>query len=660
MGFIPWFRSNNILPTYGFYRLLALVSTLFLAPPAVGQFISDADMRSALSDARAQRWENINTQATGQHILGGYIEYHQLKGRLPDLAPERVKEYMDRHSDAPLADWLQGQAIDAYGKARQWADIRVIATQPPANTERQCYFYTAWLDITPQQAYDGGKELWLTGRSQPDACDSLFDSLRSRGVIDQQAIWERKMLAWEADERALVNYLGSLLDNRWQAAIQRVESTTGTGSLYDAPSCLGPECAATPTFYQAAMQRLTQEDTQGALAVWSSLADRLSLPPKTQQTIEEELAFYALLREIPGSYAWVDRTLPTLESERVLELRVRRALQANDWAAVQQWIASMSDGQRNDSRWQYWLGRASEQQGNQQAAEAHFFQAAGQRDFFGFAAAERINQPLPLNIETYTANPDDRQRIANMPAVQRTEALMRIGEEGLASSEWLNAARHAPEQTARAMAEYADSRGWYALLVQTTIAAQLWDALAWRFPEAYREQFMHWGRMTDVDPYLLMAIARRESAYNPAALSPAGARGLMQLMPGTATQLSRELGIADPGPYGVLDPELNIRLGSTYIRDKLERYRGNRLAAAAAYNAGPGRVDRWLREEGINEFDLFVERIPFRETRQYVQAVLTYRAIYAALNQDGSTQGISLLNPHEQSVRYDASLLNRP
>ncbi|MGM0614953.1 MAG: transglycosylase SLT domain-containing protein [Pseudomonadota bacterium] len=653
MGFPPC-----LLSSVG--RVLTLLGTLSLASPAIAQFISDADIRSALNDARAQRWEHIDTQATRQHVLGGYVEYHQLKGLLPDLAPERVKDYMNRHSDTPLAAWLQGQALSEYGKARQWADIRTIATQPPSTTERQCYFYTAWLDITPEQAYEGGKELWLTGRSQPDACDSLFDSLRSRKVIDQQTIWERKMLAWKAGERGLMSYLGGLLDSRWQAAIQRVESTASAGSLYDAPSCLGPECAATPAFYRAAMQRLTREDTQGALSVWPSLADRLSLPSATRQDIEEELAFYALLREVPGSYPWVDRNLPTLESERVLELRVRRALQAKDWSTVQQWITSMNDDQRNDSRWQYWLGRANEQQGNQQAAEAHFFQAAGQRDFFGFAAAERINQPLPLNIETFTPDPASRQRIANLPAVQRTEALMRIGEEGLANSEWLNAARNASGETARAMADYADSRGWDALLVQTTIAAQLWDALAWRFPEAYREQFMHWGSVTGVDPYLLMAIARRESAYNPAALSPAGARGLMQLMPGTATQLSRELGIADPGPYGVLDPELNIRLGSTYIRDKLERYRGNRLAAAAAYNAGPGRVDRWLREEGINEFDLFVERIPFRETRNYVQAVLTYRAIFAALSQGGSTQGVSLLNPQERGVRYDVSLLNRP
>lgn len=107
-----------------------------------------------------------------------------------------------------------------------------------------------------------------------------------------------------------------------------------------------------------------------------------------------------------------------------------------------------------------------------------------------------------------------------------------------------------------------------------------------------------------------MAITRRESAYNPNALSPAGARGLMQLMPGTASQVSRQIGLEDPGAYGVLDPELNIRLGSTYLRDKLQRYQGNRLAATAAYNAGPGRVDRWLGDYSIEAFDLLLSVFP--------------------------------------------------
>ena len=347
--------------------------------------------------------------------------------------------------------------------------------------------------------------------------------------------------------------------------------------------------------------------------------------------IDEELAFYALVRNVPGTLGWVDSVLPSLESERVLELRVRRALADRQWTEVMHWIAEMPSSQQESSRWQYWLGRANEQLGNQEAAQARYQQAAQDRSFYGFAAAEKIGQPYRLNHERHHFDEATREDIARLPAVQRTQALLRIGEEGLANSEWLHAVREASPYQARALADYAAHQQWHARLVQTTIAGEMWDALEWRFPPAYRDDFLAWGHQTGVDPYLLMAITRRESAYNPVALSPAGARGLMQLMPGTAAQVSRQLGLNDPGPYGVLEPELNIRLGSTYLRDKLERYQGNRLAATAAYNAGPGRVDQWLGSNSMESFDLFVESIPFRETRDYVQAVLSYRVIFESL-----------------------------
>ena len=155
-----------------------------------------------------------------------------------------------------------------------------------------------------------------------------------------------------------------------------------------------------------------------------------------------------------------------------------------------------------------------------------------------------------------------------------------------------------------------------------------------------------------------MGIARRESAFNPEARSPVGARGLMQLMPGTAEDVSDRYGFKPPTPEELYQPESNIRLGSRYIREMIDRYSGNRLAAVAAYNAGPGRVDRWLRE-APREFDLFVESIPYRETRDYVQAVLAYRVIFASLANDGETTGIAMLDDSERQNRYDASLLAR-
>lgn len=636
-----------------------LCAAILVGLPTASWAASDTAMRDALEAARQQQWNHIDERAIEGHVLSGYVDYHRLRNQLPNVSTAQVQRFIDQHNDSPLSEWLRGQAIAQYGHAGRYSDLLAVADGEPAGTARQCYYYTAILDSQPQQAAEAGLALWLEGSSQPDACDPLFDRLRANGTIDATAIWERRMLAWQAGEGRLSAYLDGLLSGQWHTAIETADQVnTNTRAVTSAPTCLGPECAATASFYKAAMQRFTREDTPAALSSWQTIAPNLNLLPSDQQAIEEELAFYALVRNVPGALGWVDDVLPSLDSERVLELRVRRALADRQWQEVVHWIAEMPTSQQENSRWQYWLGRANEQLGSQEAATARYRQAATDRSFYGFAAAEQLGQPYQLNLERNHFDEASRKRTARLPVVQRTEALLRIGEDGLANSEWLYAVKNGTPQQARALADYAAHQQWHARLVQTTIAGSMWDALDWRFPEAYRESFMHWGHQTGVDPYMLMAITRRESAYNPVALSPAGARGLMQLMPGTASLVSRQLGISDPGPYGILDPELNIRLGSTYLRDKLNRYQGNRLAAAAAYNAGPGRVDQWLGSD-MESFDLFVESIPFKETRDYVQAVLSYRVIFESLANGGNSEGVSLLSDSEQQVRYDRALLAR-
>ena len=640
--------------------LRTLCAAVIIGLPTGAWAASDEAMRDALNAARQQQWQLIDERAIEGHVLSGYVAYHRLRNQLPNVAASQVLQFIDQYADSPLSEWMRGQAIANYGHAGRYGDLLTVADGEPAGTARQCYYYTALLDREPERSRQAGLALWRVSSSQPDACDPLFDRLRADGTIDATVIWERKMLAWQAGETRLSNYLGGLLSNQWQTALDTVETVSNTPSaITSAPTCLGPECRATAAFYQAAMQRLTRDDTPAAFAAWQQLSPRLNLTPSERQVIDEELAFYALVRDVPGTLAWVDSVLPSLDSERVLELRVRRALADRQWTDVMHWIAEMPESQQTSSRWQYWLGRANEQLGNRDAAAARYQQAATDRSFYGFAAADKIGQPYRLNHERHHFDDTTREQTARLPVVQRTEALLRIGEEGLANSEWLYAVQQGTPQQARALADYAAHQQWYARLVQTTIAGEMWDTLEWRFPPAYRESFMQWGQQTGVDPYLLMAITRRESAYNPVALSPAGARGLMQLMPGTATQVSRQLGLNDPGPYGVLEPELNIRLGSTYLRDKLNRYRGNRLAATAAYNAGPGRVDQWLGTHSMESFDLFVESIPFRETRDYVQAVLSYRVIFESLANGGSSEGVSLLNESEQAVRYDRALVQR-
>lgn len=640
-------------------RGLALLTALLLSLPVAADEASDQAMREALTAARNHQWQRIDQAAIEDHVLAGYVEYHRLRSRLPHVAPAEVNAYLERYANSPLSGWMRGVAQVSYGDAGRYDALLAISDGEPNGTIRQCHYYTALLDREPAIAAQGGLDLWLVGRSQPSECNMLFDTLRARGVIDGQAIWQRQMLAWENGETGLMRYLAGLLPPGWndaQLALDRLQKNYA--AITRVPIAIGPNGEGGAAMVAATMHNFTRADTEAALEAWRKIGPHVPLSDAQRTEVERDLAFYSMVREIGNNRGWVDPVLPRLADGKLLELRVRRALAERDWRSVVEWVRAMPDDNRLDARWQYWLARAQEQLGNEQAAHEAYAAAAAQRTFYGFAAADRIQQPYALNLERAVFNDAFRREVASWPAVQRVEALRRINEPGLARSEWYAAVARASEEEAKALADYALSQGWYALLVQTTIAADQRNALYWRFPQAYRESFLRWGEVAGVDPYLLMAIARRESAFNHQAVSPVGARGLMQLMPATAAQVSRQLGLAPPNPGELFNPAVNIRLGSTYISDMLDRYNGNRLAAAAAYNAGPGRVDRWLRD-APEAFDLFVESIPFRETRAYVQAVMAYRVIFASLAQGGETRNIALLTPAEWQGTYDTTLLAR-
>jgi soluble lytic murein transglycosylase len=150
------------------------------------------------------------------------------------------------------------------------------------------------------------------------------------------------------------------------------------------------------------------------------------------------------------------------------------------------------------------------------------------------------------------------------------------------------------------------------------------------YPRAHADEFERASRSSGLDPLLLSAVARRESLFEPRALSTAGAHGVLQLMPATArTLVGREVATEE-----LEDPAFNIEIGARYLRSLLDRYEGRLVLALAAYNAGPDKVDRWLERNPRLEGDEFVESIGFGETRDYVKAVLTayrsYRALYGA------------------------------
>jgi soluble lytic murein transglycosylase len=179
-------------------------------------------------------------------------------------------------------------------------------------------------------------------------------------------------------------------------------------------------------------------------------------------------------------------------------------------------------------------------------------------------------------------------------------------------------------------------------------------SLSLMFPWDYVRVVQNAARRKRVDSTLAIGLARQESAFNPRALSHAGARGLMQLMPQTASDLVSRRGVDAP-EIDIFNPELNAELGTTYVRQLLALHDGQVERALAAYNAGPGAVARWKRRLGEVPNDVFVEEIPYRETRDYVRAVLSWQRKYEYLQ----SARVRLLDEEKRAEVNELTLLRK-
>lgn len=280
----------------------------------------------------------------------------------------------------------------------------------------------------------------------------------------------------------------------------------------------------------------------------------------------------------------------------------------------------------------YWLGRAWEAKGDQaKAVEAYGRGAAWQTSFYGQLAAEKIGAPIDPLLHAGPTNDWSRASFANSSVARAAQLLTEAGDRR--RSHWFLthiASTLTSYDDLAALAAFSTGLGRTDSSIRIAkIAARKGHVLAGHYyPLTDLAQFNQ-----GVEPALAMAIGRQESELNPEAVSPAGARGLMQLMPATAKKVSGWVGLPYSRDRLTTDWRYNATLGQTYLARRLDQYAGSVAMAAAAYNAGHGRVDRWIASYGdprtgqVDWID-WIETIPFRETRNYVQRVLEGLQIY--------------------------------
>jgi soluble lytic murein transglycosylase len=244
-------------------------------------------------------------------------------------------------------------------------------------------------------------------------------------------------------------------------------------------------------------------------------------------------------------------------------------------------------------------------------------------------AADQLGKPYELNHKGLVFEEDQVSKVSATPALKRARELYKLDRLDEARREWRQMRAGLDDRQILLASRLAQGWGWHEQGVQGAIATSAWDHLAMRFPLAYREQFHSAAREQGLDVNWIYALARQESAFRHDARSHRGAIGLLQLLPATARQTAREAGMPYNNLATLLDPKANIQLGTAHLSTLLKEFDDNRILATAAYNAGAHRVRQWLGKETADlDSDIWVETMPYHETRQYVRRVMAYTVIY--------------------------------
>lgn len=583
------------------------------------------DLREAAREGRWTDYEALRRELDA-YPLAPYADYERLMKRLRATDGAQARAFVDANSKSPLGVRYLGNYLSVAGRDRRWGDYLAAAVREPRSERLRCYYARAKRGRgAEEEAWDLAGRLFLSGSSVDKACDPLFRLWKAQGGLTSELIWTRAKLAFSAREGGLLRYAASLggppepLD-ALRRAYREPQRTPGLVAGLSRPY-RGEVLAL-------GLQRHSRYAPARTLQQYQRL-DPAALNDEQRTQVEAAIALRGLIEREPGIRAWVDEQLPRWGDEKLTALRLRWAIREKDWRAIERTSALLSAADADEGAWTYWRARALAERGRDEEAENLFAQLAQERSYYGFLSADRLGLPYAFRDEALPTL-DAARAETPLPdwvhaATWRVHELNAIDSPRLAHAEWTHALQRTDIKAQRVLARLAGDQGWHRLAIDAANASRAWDALDLRFPLAYVDAFQARASLRDLPTSELMAIARRESAFFPGARSPVGARGLMQLMPATGIAVARSAGMSlNVGE--LYDIDHNLDLGSAYYRQLLDRFEGNRAVALAAYNAGPNRVQHWVGKD--LPIDAWIETIPYRETRDYVKAVLAYTVVF--------------------------------
>ncbi|MBL1319861.1 MAG: transglycosylase SLT domain-containing protein [Methylophaga sp.] len=583
--------------------------------------------KNALETNQISRFHALQSQLN-DYPLQPYLEYLYLRHRLSQISNATIIQFLSENKDTFYAERLRSAWLDKLAKTKQWQTFLDIY-HPPQSVSRQCLRLQALIATNQHElALKDTPELWLSAKSLPSSCNSAFKLWQDKGLLTNEFRRQRIQLALLADQYSLALYLAKSLPDATQAKAeilswQKMHNNPLT-SLRALPSSrsniLNQDTAMSRDIIEHGIARLARKSTNQAHQSWQRIAPAYSFSEQEKDRIQSSIGKRAALsRE--------DRTLEFYGDAPAQPWRARAALWQQDWPGVQRAISSLNYDDKQSTRWQYWLGRSQEELGDKAAADSTYQGIIMQRDYYAFLAADKLSLPYQMNHNPIISTEAGLDIISQQPAILRLKEFYALNMTLEARRQAYKLIQTRTSRELQLIATLTHRWSWHNQTIALLGKAKYWDALDLRFPVVYKSAVLKEGKKNNLDPAWLLGVIRQESAFNAHARSRVGASGLMQLMPKTATLIAKLIKQPLKKQSELLNSNRNIQLGSAYLSKMYNDNQYNPVLATASYNAGPHRVKKWLPKKQLAA-DIWIENIPFNETRKYTSNVLSYAAIF--------------------------------
>ena len=615
-----------------------------------------AEFRAAL-DAAAQARRAADSAALRGYLLYPYVEAARLRHALAQVRARarepaletRVAEFLARNGEEPVTRELRRDWLGYLGARQVWPKFQAEAPAVLTDIGLRCHALAARLAQAPADAArEEALALWLTHRERPAACDPVFAWLEAPGrlsgaEIESRALYaarNRLRLPATLGELPLERRAAVMFQDRLRGAPERELKAFLAGPPPPPPR---PGDAELAEALVSAFDRLARRDSRQAAALFPGLLKHplFSAAQRNELRLARALG---LAYDLDPEAVAVFRDLPEEALDALArEWRVRAALLHREWRQALKWIDAMPPVQREEPRWRYFRARLIERNHLKKAHEI-YAALANEREYYGFIAAERLGRRPELRPKPLEDDLAAQAALAALPGMRRAQELLRCDLPELAMAELRHVLRDRPASARAQAARLAAGWGWHAPAVLMLSELQLWDDLWLRYPRPWDPQVEAAAKDTGLPEDWLYAVLRTESLYDPRAVSKAGALGLLQLLLPTARAVAQRSGLPAPARDDLLRPEVNIPIGARYLRELQASFRERFIVTLAAYNAGPNRVPAWLPRE-TTDAEIWIENIPFNETRSYVQRTLANVVVLGWRRSGQPTAVLPLLKP---------------